>query len=209
MAEDHGEPYFVALNVLRERLRRGAPGPGARITALDLADELRLSTTPVREALSRLAGEGLVEDRRGQGYFVRSLSAADIADLHRMSLALLLIALAPRRLADTPRAPVAEAVDADPVTRTEAEFRAWVAQSGSRVLIREFRTVQIQLGPARRVEPRVIPDLGVEADRLLREDRDASRGEWLTRLRQFHGRRIREAARLAALLETSAGPSRK
>ncbi|MFN3487458.1 MAG: GntR family transcriptional regulator, partial [Planctomycetota bacterium] len=61
----------MALTAVRDRLQSGALPPGARATAVDLADDLGLSTTPVREALSRLAGEGLLEDRRGQGYFVR------------------------------------------------------------------------------------------------------------------------------------------
>ena len=69
MAESQAEPFHVALSALRERLQNGTLAPGARATAVDLADQLGLSTTPVREALSRLTGEGLLEDRRGQGYF--------------------------------------------------------------------------------------------------------------------------------------------
>jgi DNA-binding GntR family transcriptional regulator len=56
MAEARAEPFHIVLVGLRERIREGAFRPGARIAATDLADELRLSTTPVREALSRLAG---------------------------------------------------------------------------------------------------------------------------------------------------------
>ena len=211
MAEDQGEPFFLALNVLRDRLGQGLLGPGARITAMDVADELRLSTTPVREALSRLAGEGLVDDRRGQGYFVRALSAADIADLYRMSLALLLIALEPRRVgrAASAEGGIERTPDPDPVARVEVAFRDYVARSGSRVLIREFRSLQVQLGPARRVEGRLIADLDAEAARLLAVDPDTARAEWLAGLRQFHGRRIREAARLAALLEAPKRDARK
>ncbi|HEX3365703.1 GntR family transcriptional regulator [Phenylobacterium sp.] len=209
MAEYQAEPFSVALNVLRDRLRLGLLGPGARITAMDVADELRLSTTPVREALSRLAGEGLVDDRKGQGYFVRTLSAGDVADLYRLSLAHLLIALAPRRASRMTGAKEAAAPDLDPVARTETEFRKWVAQTGSRVLIREFRTLQIQLGPVRRLEGRIIPNLEVEAEGLLVRAQHASRGEWLSQLRQFHSRRIREAARLASYLEARNGTPRK
>jgi DNA-binding GntR family transcriptional regulator len=209
MAEGQAEPFFVALNVLRERLRLGELGPGSRITAMEVADELRLSTTPVREALSRLAGEGLVDDRRGQGYFVRALSAADVADLYRMSLAHLLIALEPRRLGRAPEAADPGDPESDPVARTEAEFRRWVARSGSRVLIREFRTLQIQLGPVRRLEWRIVTDLAAEADALLLRAEQASRGEWMSQLRQFHSRRIREATRLASYLETRNGRTHK
>lgn len=209
MAEEQAEPFFIAVNVLRERLRTGDIRPGARVNAVDLADELRLSTTPVREALSRLAGEGLLEDRRGQGYFVRGLSAADIADLYRISLAQLLIALEPRRGSRDGEGEADADPDADPIARTELAFRRWVVQAGSRVLVREFRMLQIQLGPVRRLEWRIIPDLSAEATSLLARARDAPRGEWLSQLRQFHARRIREATRLASFLEALNGRSKK
>lgn len=207
MAEPQAEPFQVALNHLRVRLQRGDLAPGARLAAVDLADELRLSTTPVREALSRLAGEGLVEERRGQGYFVRLLSTPDVADLYRMSLAHLLIALEPRRPRHAAGAP--QPAPEDPVARVEALFRSWVAATGSRLLIRSFRILQIQLGPVRRLERHVVGDLAPEADRLAGLAAEASRGERLGGLRQFHGRRIREAGRLAALLEASASGARK
>ena len=68
MPDIPSEPFHVVLRHLRDRLQRGVLPPGAHITAVDLADELRLSTTPVREALSRVAGEGLLEDRRGHAF---------------------------------------------------------------------------------------------------------------------------------------------
>jgi DNA-binding GntR family transcriptional regulator len=209
MAEEQAEPFIFALSVLRDRLRLGELGPGSRITAMEVADELRLSTTPVREALSRLAGEGLVDDRRGQGYFVRGLSAADVADLYRMSLAHLLIALEPRRAGRAPAPEEPPDPDLDPIARTEAEFRRWVAQSGSRVLIREFRTLQIQLGPVRRLEWRIVTDLAAEAGALLSRVQQGPRSEWMSQLRQFHSRRIREATRLASFLEARNGAARK
>lgn len=213
MAESQAEPFSTALSWLRERLQQGLLPPGSRITAVELADDLGLSTTPVREALSRLAGEGLVDDRRGQGYFVRPLSAADIADLYRMSLAELLIALEPRRAgraqAEAVRdPPVARPDTSDPVAAVESLFRGWVAASGSRLLIRAFRIVQIQLGPVRRLEALVLGDLGPEAQ-ALRAAADLPRSERLSLLRHFHGARIRESERLAARLEASAQGRKK
>ncbi|WP_374469632.1 GntR family transcriptional regulator [Phenylobacterium sp.] len=202
MAENQAEPFHLALAHLRERLQSGGFRPGARITALDMADALGLSTTPVREALSRLAGEGLVEDRRGQGYFVRPLSAADIADLYRLSLAHLLIAHEPRRAMRTigSRSDLeAEALRA-PVPAVEALFRRWVLLTGSRSLVSAFGVQQVQLGPVRRLEPEVLGDLAEEAARLAAAD-GAARSDRLPLLRRFHAARIREAERLATLLE--------
>lgn len=206
MAESQAEPFQVALAAIRDRLQSGALPPGARATAVDLADDLGLSTTPVREALSRLAGEGVLEDRRGQGYFVRRLGAVDVADLYRRSLAHLLIALEPRRSGRLPTptaeaAPDAEAPSFDAVVDVENLFRQWVGATGSRLLVGAFRVVQIQLGPVRRIEAQVLHDLEAEARVLLQHD--VSRGERLAALRQFHSVRIRESDRLAAHLEAS------
>jgi hypothetical protein len=214
MADPQAEPFFIALNHLRERLQGGTLPPGARITGVDLADDLGLSTTPVREALSRLAGEDVVEDRRGQGYFVRRLNAADIADAYRMSLALLLIALDPRRWQRNAPAPavVFEGDDlgaaSDPVAAVERLFARWVAATGSRLLIRNFRILQVQLGPVRRLEPTLLGELTAEAVALLQSE-GLSRPDRLTRLRQFHAARIRVAEGLAAALEGMApGPKK-
>lgn len=48
MAQPQAEPFQIALSHLRARLQRGDLAPGARLAAVDLADELRLSTTPGR-----------------------------------------------------------------------------------------------------------------------------------------------------------------
>jgi len=213
MAEPQAEPFHVALTALRERLQSGVLPPGARATAVDLADDLGLSTTPVREALSRLTGEGLLEDRRGQGYFVRRLGAVDIADLYRLNLAHLFIALEPRRTSRMPTPAAAEESSDgagpafDPVASVDGLFRAWVGATGSRPLFGAFRVIQIQLGPVRRVEAQVLPQLEAEARVLL--DGTLPRGDRLAALRQFHALRIRESDRLAALLEPAARGSRK
>ena len=46
-----------------------------------LAKEFSISRTPIREALSRLAEEGLLERARGGGFVVRSFAIADVLDM--------------------------------------------------------------------------------------------------------------------------------
>ncbi|WP_433803159.1 GntR family transcriptional regulator [Actinomycetospora sp. CA-084318] len=63
---------------LREEILRGALPPGARLGEVELAERLGVSRTPVREALSRLAAEGLVEVLPHRGARVVSVSADDL-----------------------------------------------------------------------------------------------------------------------------------
>lgn len=77
------DPFGRALTALRRAVRVGL-APGQHLPISDIAAGLRLSTSPVREALSRLCGEGLVEDRRGLGYFTRGASTEDIVGLFQL-----------------------------------------------------------------------------------------------------------------------------
>jgi DNA-binding GntR family transcriptional regulator len=55
--------------------------PGARIDDIELAADLSLSRTPVREALFLLGSEGLIVMQNRAGFTVRALDLGDIADL--------------------------------------------------------------------------------------------------------------------------------
>ncbi len=59
--------------VLRERVAQGQFAPGARLPAeAQLAEALGVSRTVVREAISRLKSEGLLDSRQGSGVFVQT-----------------------------------------------------------------------------------------------------------------------------------------
>lgn len=195
------EPFRHALVELRRRLRDGELEPGARVTAKEVAQGLRLSPTPVREALSRLAGEGLLEERRGDGFFVPELSAADIAVLYRLSEQLLLMAQGVTRAQHREgRLPDPHASD-DPIRAVERLFLAWCAESSSRVTIEAYRTVTIRLAPVRRREVELIDDLAQEADGLLRLAAATERRARPAAIQAFHRRRVALADRFAGLLE--------
>ena len=69
---------------LKERILRLELVPGARIGALEVAAQLGLSRTPVREALGRLEQEALVTHDPAGGYIVRPMSVKEIDDLYRV-----------------------------------------------------------------------------------------------------------------------------
>ena len=71
----------VAYEYLRERLLDGRLHPGTRLVNRTLAKEIGISFTPVREAIGRLASEGVVVQVPGAGAFVRELSRDEIISL--------------------------------------------------------------------------------------------------------------------------------
>jgi len=66
----------LAYAAIRERILAGTLPRGARVHQEDLAVELGVSRTPVREALRRLAAEGLVEMHTNRGARVADLDRA-------------------------------------------------------------------------------------------------------------------------------------
>ena len=60
--------------------------PGQRLVLEELAEQLKVSRTPVRDALSRLVTLGLVEPTGRRGFCVTVLSAADLTHLYELRL---------------------------------------------------------------------------------------------------------------------------
>jgi len=74
------------FNTLREMAISYALKPGERLNEIELAEQLGVSRTPVREALTRLATDGfLVESSRG--YVRRPLDIQEMQDLYEARVA--------------------------------------------------------------------------------------------------------------------------
>ncbi len=65
---------------LRQRIIHGGLPGGTRLYEVALSEDLQISRTPVREAMSRLAEEGLLERAPGGGFQVRSFTLRDVTD---------------------------------------------------------------------------------------------------------------------------------
>lgn len=74
----------VAASVIREAIVDGRLEPGARLKEENLATELGISRTPIREALLLLQSEGLVEAFPNRGAFVRSYEIDELRDLYEL-----------------------------------------------------------------------------------------------------------------------------
>jgi DNA-binding GntR family transcriptional regulator len=69
---------------LRDLIVENQLRPGERVPELELAANLGVSRTPIREALKVLAAEGLVEMQPLRGAIVRAFSAKDAQDMLRV-----------------------------------------------------------------------------------------------------------------------------
>lgn len=72
---------------LRTAIVRGALRPNERLIEAELAERLGVSRTPIREALQRLAADGLVLSRR-RGWVVRAHTLDEIREIYEARAAL-------------------------------------------------------------------------------------------------------------------------
>jgi DNA-binding GntR family transcriptional regulator len=62
--------------------------PGAKLSDVQLSRELGVSRTPVREALHKLARDGIVSSERRRGFSVTVFEPDDVRELHEIRLVL-------------------------------------------------------------------------------------------------------------------------
>lgn len=199
------DSFGLALSALRRRLRQGGDAPGAPLPIQLIAAELRLSTTPVREALSRLAGEELVE-KRGPTYTRPQLDGPALAELYNLRLLYLAAALAPdaaRRAGRRrwpPRPPVRfdEALG-EPAIVVDALYLELMLTADDLMLAQAYQHTVERLAPFQPVEARLIPDLAAEAHDLVAAFEGQDRPALRAAVRRHHRRRIDQAPAIARL----------
>ncbi|HEY0310959.1 MAG TPA: GntR family transcriptional regulator [Allosphingosinicella sp.] len=217
MEDASRDSFGRAYELLRRKLAEGEYRPGTRLAVDGIVTNLRaISATPVREALSRLAGEGLVESRRKDGYFAPLPTASEIIDLLGMSELYLLAAVneAAGRSAVRPIAPEWVNLDQEPgppkasgsenVEReTRLLFRSLLLLSESRLLVSSGLATVERLGWPRRVE--FDPKLSVDETAAMRTAFDAKDFKCLRHLiRAYHAVRRDAAMRLERALQSVA-----
>jgi DNA-binding GntR family transcriptional regulator len=80
-----------AATRLRQRIIEGQIAPGAKLNEREISESLKVSRTPLREAIKMLAAEGLVELLPNRGAIAVSLDEEDV--LHTFELMAALEAL--------------------------------------------------------------------------------------------------------------------
>jgi DNA-binding GntR family transcriptional regulator len=75
-------------DIIRERILKGEYRIGEKIKENQIATELRVSRTPIREAFKILENEGLIEYKPNRGCFARGFTRRDIEDIYAVRKAL-------------------------------------------------------------------------------------------------------------------------
>lgn len=189
---------------LKARLLERPLTPGQTLQIGPWAEQLRVSSTPVREALTRLAAEGLILFAPKKGFFARTPSEAEIRGLYAANAALLAAAIEQAGVsleheggtfAATPWS--AAAGGALPlVLATDELFLRIGRQSGLSELSDRIQNLSERLRQARLIECELIGDGLDDLDRM-RSQVDAARHEELrSAVRAYHETRLGRIAQI-------------
>ncbi|MBB4065886.1 GntR family transcriptional regulator [Gellertiella hungarica] len=184
-----GSGVKMVYDMLRDEILDLKLAPGSPVDEMQLAERFRISRTPIREALVRLAGEGLIETLPNRSTMVSNI---DFLNLNPFFDAMVLMYRVTTRLAAQHHRPEDLAVirdhheayaaavaarDALAMIATNAEFHAAIAEAGRNSYFTGlFR-------------------------RLLDEGRRILRLYYNSYGEEFPGRFVEEHARLIALIE--------
>jgi DNA-binding GntR family transcriptional regulator len=69
-------------HLIRQQIADGYLPAGKHVNEVHLAEQLNVSRTPLREALSQLTAEGLLECKPRRGFFTKRLSVDEVSQLY-------------------------------------------------------------------------------------------------------------------------------
>ena len=153
--QNHRPLREIVYEQLKMQILTGTIVPGTRMMEVELADEMGVSRTPVREAIRKLEKEGLVTIEPRRGAYASSISVKDMVDTLevRADLEGLAAAMAAERMTEEQTEELrrinqgyTEAIknsDTEKIISFDEKFhRHIVACSGNKTLIQISETVQ-------------------------------------------------------------------
>ncbi len=190
-----------AYEEIKRRIAEGILPPGYPVLETELAADLGISRTPVREAIARLQHEDLVVSIRRKGIMVNSMSVDDMEEIGEMLEALepMAVKLASERATEADVRRLANAVRAQEQALTKDDRQAWSAadEEFQAAILDAARNRRIQEAVSRvkvhwrrqqaltiRLRPK--PTLSTERHRATLEAIKAHRGELARRIDQRH-----------------------
>lgn len=186
----HSKSAFL-YGEIRRSLQSGRYLPGQRVDPATLAMEFHTSATPVRFALYRLVGEGLLEDHARSGFHVPLPNEVALRDLYDWMETLLVMACDTGVASATRKNDRIEvsSPDDDLVKLTWQLFDAIALATGRRSLHRAVKQANDRLAPIRRAAQGMVEDLFEELSGLNRHWRKRDMPALKSALHEYHERR--------------------
>jgi DNA-binding transcriptional MocR family regulator len=178
---------------LKEQLGSGRYSSGEHLEPAALADDLCASITPVRDALHRLVGEGLVEAPRGDGFRTPMVTEVGLRHLYRWNAMVLDAAARAGGSRGVEPAQLPPERD-DRVTVTEYLFLTVARISANAEHVATTARLNDRLRPIRRVELELLAEVDTELDALMATLLDQQAGALRRPLAAYHRRRERIVA---------------
>lgn len=82
----NGQTVGLVYRILKDRIADGTYSPGLRLTQTQVAQDLSVSRTPLREAFQRLEREGLVVTEANRGVVVAPSSVSDVENSYAVRI---------------------------------------------------------------------------------------------------------------------------
>lgn len=149
-------------NYLLQAIMEGRLEPGRQLDEKEISESLGVSRTPLREAINRLAQEGIVEEIPYRGNFVRKFSTREVVDLYevRTTLEMMAIRQAVERMSEEESARIASLVeqtaeaerlgDLEAYGRLDKQFHELIARcSGNQMLMQLLGSMSAQINIVR------------------------------------------------------------
>nr|GGH94615.1 GntR family transcriptional regulator [Aquisalinus luteolus] len=186
-----------------DRVLTGAFSPGSRIDVNEIAARDGVSPTPVRNALNRLVGAGLIVSQSNEGFFAPYLSEQELREFYDASAALLGLAIArgpgaKKSPAPSPTTPAHE--EHTLRQRTEAAFLEIMHLGNNGRLSAALADIALRLRPVRAHESALIANGEAELRRILQAHGACDYTELDRLIGAYHRRRIRLAPKLLTRL---------
>jgi|SRR5690606_1409391 len=185
---------------IRRALRSGRYVPGQRIDPAAIADEFRTSATPVRFALYRLVGEGLIADHARSGLYVPLFTEVALRDLYDWMERLLVMAcdVGFGTTPLTPEDPKPAACDDIP-RQTWQLFDSIARATGHRYLYQSVKQANDRLAPIRRAGS--FDNAREELSKLMQHWQERDIRSLKAGLSTYHERRKQVVPRIVACLD--------
>ncbi|BEV13174.1 GntR family transcriptional regulator (plasmid) [Asticcacaulis sp. DW145] len=190
---------------LRKEVLRGDYVPGHQLDLSEIRVRHKASDTPVRNAVNRLVGEGLLKNTSHGGYYLPHVTEDHVRDLIGFSLRELILGTEEAEVVGRTIAPLpSNLAHGNVLVTTEALFRE-IAKSGGERARRTMEHVNDELHAIRLAEPLLIDDLQVELEGLIKA---CAAKDWQIlreRLKDYHLLRLQLVPRLVTVLYADRG----